>query len=121
MTNEIWVLDDDPYISKAIKALLERDGYKVTTFDKYKDLRTQLDFEIPHLILMDVLLNAEDGLELSKKLRESKRFSTIPVILISANNLSDETISNSKATAFLKKPFELKELQELVLHFLNNN
>lgn len=120
MNKEIWILDDDLSIVKALQAILSREGYTVEGFSKYKDLSQKLKKRIPDLLLLDVLLNNEDGLKLAKKLHDNKRYQKLPIVLVSANSISNESILESTATGFLKKPFNISDLSSVVLHSLNN-
>ncbi len=119
MNKEVWILDDDLSIIKALYAILSREGYIVQGFSKFKDLSSQLKKKVPDLLLLDVLLNNEDGLKLAKKLHENNRYKNLPIVLVSANFISNESIIDSTATGFLKKPFNIADLSSVVLHSFN--
>jgi two-component system alkaline phosphatase synthesis response regulator PhoP len=104
---EIWVVDDDPSLKEAMKVILEEEGYEVDTFDNSTDLFHHIKTRNPAVILLDVILGRENGLEICKNIKN--RFDT-SVILVSANNFTHKELNNSKADVFIQKPFELKTL-----------
>lgn len=115
MKKNILIVEDDPFTQKFYSYLLSKINYEIDVIedgDKIFDLVKQKDYSI---IIMDVnlkntYLNGEriDGIELSKILKQSVESSNIPIIIITAYNLSHESelFTKSLADDFIVKPIE---------------
>ena len=77
----ILVADDDKEIVRAIKKLLEMEGYQVLTAYNGLEALEQLVEQEVHLILLDIMMPKLDGLSAMMKIREDKN---IPILLLSA-------------------------------------
>ncbi|MCP3867008.1 MAG: response regulator, partial [Gammaproteobacteria bacterium] len=77
----ILVVDDDQEIRSLLKEYLERNGYKVSTVGDGKGMWSLLDTTHVSLIVLDLMLPGDDGLELCRNLRPNYR---IPVIMLTA-------------------------------------
>lgn len=84
MTRKILLVDDDEGYLLAAKRLLEDAGYAVRTASRAEEARQQLESERPDLILLDVIMPAEDGFTLSEELSQMKAMADVPVILVTA-------------------------------------
>lgn len=114
----IHVVDDEPDILDFLRVILEEEGYTVVTSEK-GDYLEQLDHgELPHLILLDVLLSGKDGREIVKHLKRHQETKHIPVIMFSAHPNAEETVRQAGANDFLAKPFNIDVLLEKIDHYL---
>ena len=59
----VYVVDDEPNIRHLIRQYLVREGFRVETFATAEELRERLEVERPDLIVLDIMLPGEDGLE----------------------------------------------------------
>jgi len=102
----ILVVDDDEDIRSLFKFLLENEGYEVVTAPSCKDCFEIIRKNKPGLIILDILLPGEDGIEILKKLRGNPQFASIPVILISALRDTDHIVRGLQAGAndYVTKP-----------------
>ena len=105
----ILICDDERDIVAALKIYLEAEGY--TTFVAF-DGREALDVlrrEKIHLVLMDVMMPALDGIAATAKLREE---SNVPVILLTAKSEDTDKVLglNVGADDYVTKPFNPVEL-----------
>jgi CheY-like chemotaxis protein len=119
MKKKIMIIDDDESILEVMHIVLEGEGYQVETSLNVQPLR-QLDGELPDLILLDVLLSGEDGIEVCKRLKSQEKTRDIPIILLSAQSGASRTARDSGADAFLDKPFDLDVLVEMVREHLRS-
>lgn len=111
-TKKILVVDDEPDISKLIKARIESAGYSVVTaFDGAEALKTVKE-NMPDLILLDVMLPKMDGYQVCRLLKFDEKFKNIPIIMLTARaGESDKEKSvEAGADAYLTKPFQTEEL-----------
>jgi two-component system, OmpR family, phosphate regulon response regulator PhoB len=114
MSKQIWILDDDFSIGEALTVVLEDVGHKVHRFETGKDLMSQLEKELPDILLMDVLLTNENGIDIAQSLKTQPQFENLTLIIMSANKIDEEDIKRSRAKAFLRKPFDIYDLVDLV-------
>jgi DNA-binding response OmpR family regulator len=114
----ILVVDDEQDILEFLQAILEEEGYEVTTSDKGDYLEHIPLGRRPHLLLVDVLLSGKDGREIVKLLKNKEETKTIPIILFSAHASAEHTARQAGADDFLSKPFDLDILLAKVAHHL---
>ncbi len=84
MTANILIVDDDEGYLLAARHLLEAEGYAVRTAASAQEAREQLGLSLPDLILLDVLMPAEDGFTFAEKLSEDERCADVPIVLVTA-------------------------------------
>ena len=105
----VLVVDDDAHICELIRIYLEKDGFRVVTA---QDGRKAVDIfreTAPDIVVLDIMLPGIDGWQVC---REIRRFSQIPIIMLSAR---DETFNKVLglelgADDYMVKPFEPNEL-----------
>jgi two-component system phosphate regulon response regulator OmpR len=105
----LLVVDDDERIRDLLKKFLMRNGFLVTSARdaaQARRLLSGLDFD---LIVLDVMMPGEDGLSLTRSLRETR---STPILLLTARGETGNRIAGLEAGAddYLAKPFEPKEL-----------
>jgi two-component system phosphate regulon response regulator OmpR len=105
----LLIVDDDERIRDLLKKFLMRNGFLVTAARDAAHARrilSGLDFD---LIVMDVMMPGEDGVTLTRSLRET---SQTPILLLTARGETEHRIAGLEAGAddYLAKPFEPKEL-----------
>lgn len=109
MGNKILIIEDDYYLSKNLKLLLEQEGYDTVTASSYVLAKAAFDREQPDLCLVDILLPDGNGFELCEYLRKR---SSLPVLIISAKDEEDSIVKGLELGAddYVTKPFKPKEL-----------
>ncbi|MFT5342070.1 MAG: two-component system phosphate regulon response regulator OmpR, partial [Paracoccaceae bacterium] len=105
----LLIVDDDERIRDLLKKFLIRHGFLVTAARDAAHARrilAGLDFD---LIVMDVMMPGEDGISLTRSLRETLN---TPILLLTARGETENRIAGLEAGAddYLAKPFEPKEL-----------
>ncbi len=105
----ILVVDDDDRIRKLLGRYLRDNGYHVSTAGSAAEARAQLDGIAFDLIVLDVMMPGESGVEFTRGLR---RTATVPVLLLTAMGEPEDRIAGleSGADDYLTKPFEPREL-----------
>lgn len=105
----IYVVDDEDNIRLLITQYLQKDGYTVESFSSVEDLVQRLDSGYPDMLILDIMLPGQDGLEFCRNLRER---SGIPVIFISARRKALDRIMGLEIGGddYLPKPFSPREL-----------
>lgn len=84
MARNVLVVDDDEGYLLAVQRLLEDAGYGVRTARSADEARGQLAAQRPDLILLDVLMPAEDGFTFADTLSKAPDLADIPVVLVTA-------------------------------------
>ncbi len=113
MNKHILVVDDDQDILEVVRTILTDEGYHVQTSLNGACLQ-RMESDPPDLILLDVLLQGEDGRELCRQVKGRDQTRQIPVILFSASVAANSTTAACGADDFLAKPFRIGELLDLV-------
>lgn len=109
----ILVVEDDEAIGSVIQQiLLLETPYRVVLAGDGPQALHLVQHITPHLFVMDYQLPSTNGLELARRLLERPDLGTTPVILMSA--FAPELITQPHPFDFLKKPFELDDLLQLV-------
>jgi len=121
MAKKIWVIEDDKDIRDTIVYVLEEQGYEVVSSEDSKILKT-IDKQTPDMILMDNWLTEwksdANGQQLSKQLKSNPATSHIPIVIISAVSNIKEIAEAGMANGYLRKPFDLTDLTDIVLKHL---
>ena len=105
----ILVCDDDKDIAKAIEVYLRNEGYEVLlAYNGLEAVEICQKQEI-HLILMDLMMPVMDGMQATKRIRESQN---IPIIMLTAKSEDYDKITglNIGADDYITKPFNPLEL-----------
>lgn len=107
--DHIVILDDDPEICNLLREYLEKNGLRATTVNNGKALWRMLDEKHIDLIVLDLMLPGEDGLELCRNLRARLN---IPILILSALGEETDRIIGLEMGAddYLAKPFNPREL-----------
>lgn len=114
--SKILVIEDQEDILENVKELLEQKEYEVETARNAEDGYQLTHSFQPDLVLCDLVLPDESGIDLIKRLKENKTLKEIPVIIITGHS-RQEVFRNSMtqgADDFIVKPFKAKELFDAV-------
>ncbi len=101
------IVDDSLLYLEAARALLEREGIDVAgVASKAADAMRQAEALRPDVILVDIVLGEESGLDLVRRLSEESRAAGPALILISTHSEADfaALIEESPAAGFIPKP-----------------
>jgi len=109
VSTKVLIVDDDPNISQLITLYLGKEGYQTTICNNGKDAIYKLHGDDFAVVLLDYMMPEMDGLETLAAIR---KFSNIPVILVSAKGEPMDKINgfNVGADDYVTKPFEPQEL-----------
>jgi CheY-like chemotaxis protein len=109
----IMVADDNEGILDVMRLILEENGYKATTTNNGRDL-FDLKEPLPDLLFLDIMLSGTNGSELCTILKSNKKTQHMPILLLSANHTIAEIAENCGANGYLGKPFNIKQMLDLV-------
>lgn len=107
----IYCVEDERNIRELIVYTLETSGFCARGFSSGAELFQELALERPELILLDIMLPGEDGLEILKKLKTSTNTKDIPVIMVTARGAEYDKVLglDSGADDYISKPFGMME------------
>jgi len=105
----LLVVDDDNRIRELLKRYLAKSGFRVSCAANAQSARSKMEGLTFDMIILDIMMPGEDGVELTRSLRQHD---DIPVILLTAKGEVSDRIEGLKAGAddYLSKPFEPEEL-----------
>ena len=115
---KILIVDDDMDTLNVITISLKDRGYKVEGIINGDETVTRVNKFKPDLIFMDIFLSGTDGKEICKVLKQTKKTSSIPVILISARPQLKDSVRECGADGFINKPFDSEDLLYGIDNFL---
>ncbi len=105
----LLVVDDDTRIRSLLARFLTENGFRITMAGTAEEARRKLEALEFDLIILDVMMPGETGVELTKSLREEK---DVPILMLTALSETDSRIEGLEAGAddYLPKPFDPREL-----------
>lgn len=108
----IYIVEDDVNIREIQRYALQNSGFEVQEFTNGKELYQALEQKLPGLILLDIMLPGEDGLEILTRLRRSKATARIPIIMVTAKTRELDKVKGLDLGAddYMTKPFGIMEL-----------
>jgi len=108
----ILVIDDEVDLQTLLRWNLERAGYEVVTASTGRDGLQELQRAPVDLVLLDLMLPDQDGLEICRILRASARTVGILVIMLTAKSDENDLVAGLGVGAddYIAKPFRAKEL-----------
>ncbi len=112
MKQLIAVVDDEPDILELVSLHLQNAGFDVRTFTEGKPFYQFLNNHIPQLIVLDLMLPDTDGLEICRAMKSDKKFSDVPIIMLTAKGEETDKVVGLELGAddYVTKPFSPKEL-----------
>ncbi|MDD6571361.1 MAG: response regulator transcription factor [Thermoflexaceae bacterium] len=108
----IYVVEDDSNIREIETFALKNSGYSVAEFECAKDFYKRVAERVPNLIILDIMLPDDDGLNIVKKLRSNPETKRTPVILVTAKTSEIDMVKGLDVGAddYITKPFGVMEL-----------
>ena len=108
----IYIVEDDKNIREIESFALKNSGYQIKDFGSATEFYAKMEEKLPNLILLDVMLPDEDGLNIVKKIRSNPESRKIPVIMVTAKTTELDKVKglDMGADDYLTKPFGVMEL-----------
>jgi two-component system alkaline phosphatase synthesis response regulator PhoP len=108
----IYIVEDDRNIQEIELFALKNSGYQAAGFDTAREFYKALDTKLPELILLDIMLPDEDGMNILRRLRTRADTQRIPVILVTAKGSEIDKVKglDGGADDYIAKPFGVMEM-----------
>jgi two-component system phosphate regulon response regulator OmpR len=109
--SHILIVEDDARLRERLARYLMSEGFRVTAAGDAADARSKLTSIAPDLMVLDVMMPGESGLDLLQSLRREQQ-ADLPVLMLTARGAPEDRIAGFEAGAddYLGKPFEPREL-----------
>lgn len=108
----VLAVDDDPTIRQLVFDYLTGNELRVTTVASGKELIAVMGRDTIDLVLLDVRLQGEDGMQIARQLRERRETSAIPILMLTGRADEADRVMGLELGAddYLTKPFSPREL-----------
>ena len=108
----IYLVEDDESIRELLVYTLNGQGLVAEGFAYPSDFWHAMEKKIPDLVLLDIMLPEEDGLEILHKLRKKKETKNIPIAMLTAKGSEYDVVKglDGGADDYIPKPFRMMEL-----------
>jgi len=110
----ILVYDDDGEILIVTRIILEKKNYRVETRSRCDDIINEVSSIKPDLVFMDLLIPVMGGERALKLMKQNDVTRHVPVIIFSVHDSIEKVTENLNANGYLKKPFTIAELLQIV-------
>ena len=109
---KVMVVEDEHDIRDILKNLLEDEGFQVVALDNGLNLLEELRMHQPDLLLMDQVLPGKTGVQAVREVRDSEKFSRLPIIMVTGLSGEEDKVAalDLGADDYVTKPFYPKEL-----------
>ena len=123
MKHGILVVEDNQLNRELLCDWLEVEGYELWSAANLKTSYDVFAKRLPDVVLLDINLGAEDGLDLIAWMRQKQEMREIPVIAVTAHALAAERerILNAGCNACLSKPIDFQLLREELNRWLQSS
>ena len=114
MKKTVLVVDDEADVRESLREFLELFGYEVSTAIDGQDAVSVLSSSlVPNIVLLDLMMPNMTGQEFMKR-RQLLSMSEVPVVVISADRLTEQKTFEMGADGYLLKPIDLDSLLDLI-------
>jgi two-component system OmpR family response regulator len=108
-SEEILVVDDEPYITDLLAAALRFEGFRVDVAATGNEALNKVRHGTPDLVMLDVMLPDMNGTEVCRRMREEGN--GVPVVFLTARDTTGDKVEGLQlADDYVTKPFSLEEL-----------
>lgn len=121
---EVWIVDDDEEMARAVGLMFKLLGYSATAFLSARSaVQTLLTGKKPELMIVDINMPEVSGLDLIEFLRRRPEWKALPMIMLSseASDMMVEHAMSAGADTYITKPVTIEELEKaLQVAFANH-
>ncbi len=112
MASRILVVDDDPQITRLLKAYLSQAGFIVLIASDGESAWQVIRSERPDLVVLDLMLPGRDGWEITRRVRDDRQLSQTPIVMLTARVADSDKVDGLELGAddYVTKPFNPPEV-----------
>lgn len=113
---KVLIVDDEADLRSIVRLTLHAAGYQVSEATNGRHALTELEREVPDLMILDIMMPKMNGIELCRAMLEKLDIRSLPVLVVSAISEKSKIIEEFfslplPSKAFLRKPLDVAELQ----------
>ena len=119
MSGELLLLvDDDEAVAEGLAMILSLEGFRIQTVARGRPVPGLVNHMEPDVVIMDVTLPDIDGVTVARELRRTRL--GLPIILMTGHDVARvaETLEGEKQIHMLQKPFDVRDLVDLIRRIL---
>ena len=119
----IYLVEDDDSIRELVAYTLQNTGFEASGFSCGRDFWAAVKQRLPSLVLLDIMLPGEDGLDILKRLRGSPATAKLPIMMLTAKGTEFDRVLGLDLGAddYMPKPFGMMELVARVRNLLRRS
>jgi DNA-binding response OmpR family regulator len=108
----VMLIEDEPNIAEALRFLLARDGWRVSTVADGAVVMAAVAAQHPDVLVLDLMLPGVSGLDLLRQLRADAATAALPILMLTAKGQGRdrEAALQAGVTRFMTKPFANAEI-----------
>jgi CheY-like chemotaxis protein len=114
----VLVVDDEPEIRAMLERLLKSKGYRVVSTDNGRAALGMVKEHAPDLILLDAMLPEVHGFDIARRIKASKRYAHIPIVMVSAVyrgwRFAEDLRESCGVEHYVEKPFKIADVLRAV-------
>jgi DNA-binding response OmpR family regulator len=117
----ILIVDDEPDIRKLTGRMLKSAGYDVVEAASGEESLEVIERDKIDLVLLDVAMPGINGWMVCEKIKADERLKHVPVVMFTVFGSEEDVVQGEEcgADAYIKKPFDMKELLRIVDELLH--
>jgi DNA-binding response OmpR family regulator len=112
MAGRVLLIEDEPNIAEAIRFVLSRDGWDVTTLTDGAEAMAAVGGVRPDIVILDLMLPGLSGLEILEAIRRDPATAALPVLMLTAKGQGRDREAAERAgvSRYMTKPFSNAEM-----------
>ena len=112
MSKRILIIEDEQDLVRLLKYNLDKEGFRVNAVSDGSLVLAEMRREEPDLLVLDLMLPGMDGLEICRQVRRHDRYSSIPILMLTARSDEADRVVGLEIGAddYVTKPFSMREL-----------
>ena len=112
MNLKVLIVEDEKALAEILEYNFKKEGYVVDTASDGEIALDKIIFKAPDLIILDWMLPKLSGIELCRKVRNTKKVKNIPIIMLTARGEEEDRLKGLEMGAddYVTKPFSINEL-----------
>jgi len=110
---KVLLAEDDHTMVSLLKTLLKMEGFEVVALDVNADVPSLVQSENPDVLLMDVHLGQQSGMDIVQAIRRNPELAKVRIVMTSGLNMKEECLQHG-ANYFLMKPFMPDDLLKVL-------
>ncbi|MCH8878226.1 MAG: response regulator [Chloroflexi bacterium] len=116
----VLIVDDDPRTAELQAMIFKLEGYSTAAARDVTTAIESIQRDKPDALVVDVMMPGASGLALCRYVRNNPDLADLPIVIVSAKSQPEDAQAGREAGAdvYLTKPFDMKDLQDLVRRYL---